>query len=336
MIMALRRLAWPLKAVVALTAIGMVVLGVHLIHGPATYHVRLHSAAGLEAGAEVRVAGIKVGTVSAVGVDGVDAADGVRPDQVDVAFHLDADPAADGITSDSRAEVKLLSILGQRYLSLTPSSGPALADGGTIAASHALDAYTMDRFWLDSVPKVEALDLPELQRAVTVLSRSMAVDPARLHGALTGISDVARLVRTHRGRLDALLSATHAVTRLVLGQTRNVDTILAEGGRVLTTVYERRALLSELLREGHRFVTGLTTVVRAAAPQLEPGLRDLRSVLATLDAHRQQIDETLRLAGPTIRVFTNAAGDGPWLGVNAPYAIFPDDMVCSITPEKCS
>lgn len=327
MILALRRLAWPLKAVVALTVIGMVVLLVHVLQGTATYHVRLHSAAGLRPGAEVRVAGIKVGKVTAVTA--------VR-DQVDVAFHLDADPSADGITTDSRSEVKLLSILGQRYLSLATGSGPALADGGTIGVDHALDAYTMDRFWLDSVPKVEALDLPELQRAIKVLSGSMAVDPRQLGDALSGISDVARLVRTHEGRIDALLSATHAVTRLVLGQTRHFDTILTRGGQVLATVYQRRALLSALLRDAHRFVTGLTAVVRASAPQLEPGLRDLRSVLATLDAHRNEIDQTLRLAGPTIRVFTNAAGDGPWLGVNAPYAVIPDDLVCSITPEKCS
>ena len=327
MILALRRLAWPLKAVVALTTLGMVVLVVHVAQGAPTYHVRLHSAAGLKPGAEVRVAGIKVGKVIAVTA--------VR-DQVDVAFHLDDDPATDGITATSRAEVKLLSILGQRYLSLSAGSGPAIADGSTIAISHALDAYTMERFWLDSVPRVEQLDLPFLQRAVRVLDRSMSVDPARLHGALTGISRVSRLVRTHQGRLDALLSATHAVTRLVLGQTRHIDTILKRGGQVLTTVYQRRALLSELLREAHRFVSGLTAVVRAGAPHLEPGLRDLRSVLETLDRHRHRIDQTLRLAGPTIRVFTNAAGDGPWLGVNAPYAIFPDDLICTILPEKCS
>lgn len=324
---AVRGLGWPLRLVVATVAIGLVALAVHVLQGAPTYHVRLHSAAGLKPGAEVRVAGLKVGKVTAV--------EAVR-DQVDVAFHLDASPADDGITGDSRSEVKLLSILGQRYLSLSPGTGPALADGGTIAVTHALDTYPMERFWLDSVPDVEKLDLPVLQRAVTVLSRSLAVDPAQLHGALTGISGVAHLVRTHESQLDALLTATHQVTRLVLGQTRSFDAILTKGGQVLATVYQRRALLAEMLQQAHRFVTGLTAVVRASAPRLEPGLRDLRAVLATLDRHRRQIDQTLRLAGPTIRVFTNAAGDGPWLGVNAPYAIFPDDMVCAITPEKCS
>lgn len=324
---AVRRFGWPLRIVVALVVVGLLALSVHALQGAPAYHVRLHSAAGLKPGADVRVAGIKVGRVTAVKA--------VR-DQVDVTFRLDDSPAADGITGDSRSEVKLLSILGQRYLSLSPGTGPALADGGTIAVEHALDTYPMERFWLDSVPEVEKLDLPVLQRAVAVLSRSMSVDPGQLHSALTGIGGVARLVRTHEGQLDQLLAATHQVTRLVLGQTRHFDTILSKGGQVLTTVYQRRALLSEMLRQAHRFVTGLTAVVRASAPQLEPGLRDLRTVLATLDRHRRQIDQTLRLAGPTIRVFTNAAGDGPWLGVNAPYAIFPDDMVCAITPEKCS
>ena len=59
-------------------------------------------------------------------------------------------------------------------------------------------------------------------------------------------------------------------------------------------------------------------------------------VLRTLNDHRADLDRTLELAGPTMRVFTNATGDGPWLGVNAPWAIFPDDLVCTLTTEDCS
>ena len=93
--------------------------------------------------------------------------------------------------------------------------------------------------------------------------------------------------------------------------------------------------LRALLTDAHRFTTGLAAVVRKSAPQLEPALKDMKKVLAVLDKHRADLDRTLALAGPTMRVFTNATGDGPWLGVNAPWAIVPDDLVCSITPEDC-
>lgn len=319
-------MGWALRAVVLAVVVGMVVLAIRLIAGPADYHVRLHTASGLRPGADVRVAGIKVGKVTDVVA--------VR-DQVDVAFTLSDSPATDGISSASKSEVKLMSLLGQRYLALTPGAGPALDAGGTIPISQALDSYPIERFWLEAVPKVEQLDLPLIEHSIKAMTDTLAVDPRQLNSSLQGITRVSRLVQTHSSDLDALLTATHQVTGMVLGQTRHFDTILAKGGQVLTTVYQRRALLSELLREAHRFVTGLTAVVRASAPQLTPALRDLRSLLKVLDRHRRELDATLRLAGPTMREFTDSAGDGPWLGVNAPFAIFPDNMICDLIPGQC-
>ncbi|GAB2983544.1 MlaD family protein [Nocardioides montaniterrae] len=324
--MNLRTLGWPLRVVAAVIVVGLVLLAVHLISGPTEYHVRLHTASGLKPGADVRVSGIKVGKVSAVAA--------VR-DQVDVTFTLDDVPSADGITSQSTAEVKLLSLLGQRYLALTPATGPALAADGTIPISRALDTYPIERFWLEAVPQVEKLDLPVIERSIKTMTNALAVDPQQLHSSLQGITRVSRLVSTHSADIDALLGATHQVTALVLGQTRHLDTILTKGGQVLATVYQRRALLSELLREAHRFVAGLTTVVRASAPQLTPALADLHSLVKVLDQHRRDIDATLRMAGPTMREFTNWGADGPWVGVNAPYAIFPDTMVCDLLPGSC-
>jgi len=321
-----RRLGWPLRVVVAAVVVGLLLLAVHLISGPTDYHVRLHTASGLKPGADVRVSGIKVGRVSAVAA--------VR-DQVDVTFTLDDEPSADGISSRSTAEVKLLSLLGQRYLALAPSTGPALHAGGTIPITRALDTYPIERFWLEAVPQVEKLDLPVIERSIKAMTDALSVDPSQLHSSLEGITRVSQLVRTHSADIDALLAATHQVTALVLGQTQHLDAILTKGGQVLSMVYQRRALLSELLREAHRFVTGLTAVVRASAPQLTPALSDLHSLLQVLDEHRKDIDATLRLAGPTMREFTNSAGDGPWLGVNAPYAIFPDNMTCDLLPGSC-
>lgn len=325
-----RSLGLPLQLVVVLVAIGLVVVaGLQWIGKDPSYHARLRHSAGLEAGDDVRIAGITVGRVTSVTAE---------RDQVDVAFTLDEAPEEIGVTGRSNVEVKLLSILGQRYLSLTPGSGSALADGATIAVTQALDTYTMDRFWLESTPVIEELELETLQRAVDVLATDLRVAPDELNRALEGISGVSRMVTDRQAQLDRLLSSTQAVTDLVLDQTEEIDTLLDSGEKVLTMVHRRRETLRVMLAQAHRFVTGLTAVVREAEPDLVPALRDMRRVLKVLDEHRDDLDETLRLAGPMTRVFTNSAGDGPWLGVNAPNAIFSDDFFCTLlgVVEDCS
>lgn len=322
----LGRLAWPLRAVAALVVLGLLLLGVRALAGDPAYHARLRHAAGLEPGDEVRMAGLKIGEVTAVTAD---------RDQVDVRFRLTGDPADLGVTEDSTVQVKLLSILGERFLSLAPGKGEALGDDRTIAVSHAVDSYSIERFWLESTPQVEALDLDRVHRAVDVLATDLAVRPDALRDALDGIAGVSAIANDREQQLDALLSSIRKVTDLVLDQTGRLDRVLTDGTSVMLMVQQRKETLRALLTDAHRFVTGLTALVRASAPQLKPALRDLRTVLRTLDEHRAQLDKTLRLAGPTMRVFTNATGDGPWLGVNAPWAIVPDDLVCSITPEDC-
>ncbi|HWJ82320.1 MAG TPA: MCE family protein [Nocardioides sp.] len=321
-----QQLAWPLRIVVAVVVGALVVMGVQALQGDATYHARLRHAAGLEPGDDVRVAGLRVGKVQAVEAD---------RDQVDVTFALDQDPAELGVTADSPVEVKLLSILGQRFLALTPGAGDALAEGGTIAVEHAVDTYTLERFWLESTPKVKQLDLQRIQQAVDVLATDLKVAPGQLRSALDGIAGVSTMVTDREAQLDELLTSIRQVTQLVLDQTDQLDDVMSNGTAVLRMVHERRETLRALLTDAHRFVTGLSAVVRETAPHLRPELRNLQSTLQVLDDHRADLDRTMRLAGPTMRVFTNATGDGPWLGVNAPWAIVPDDLVCSLSPEEC-
>ena len=321
-----RRLGWPLRVVAVAAVLGLVLVGLRSLTGEASYHVRLRHAAGIEPGDDVRVAGLKVGRVSAVEAD---------RDQVDVAFSLDQAPADLGLTDDSTVEVKLLSILGERFLALTPGAGATLADGGTIAVEHAVDSYTIERFWLESTPQVEALDLKRIQEAVDVLATDLKVTPTALRDAVDGIAGVSAIVTDREQEIDALLTSTRKVTSLVLEQTDELDRVMTNGTAVMLMVQQRKEVLRALLRDAHRFVTGLAAVVQDTAPQLAPALRDLRAVLSTLRQHSEQLDRTMRLAGPTMRVFTNATGDGPWLGVNAPWAIVPDDLVCSISPEDC-
>lgn len=320
------RLGWPLRVVAVLVVLGLVLLGVRALGGAPDYHVRLRHAAGLKPGDDVRVAGLKVGKVRAVEAD---------RDQVDVSFSLDQAPADLGITEDSAVEVKLLSILGQRFLALSPGKGDVLASGGTITVDHAVDSYTIERFWLESTPQVQSLDLRRIQRAVDVLATDLKVTPDALRDAVDGIAGVSAMVTGREQQIDDLLTSTRAVTSLVLQQTGALDRVMTNGTAVMLMVQQRRETLRVLLRDAHRFVTGLSAVVQQSAPQLAPALRDLRTVLRVLQQHRKDLDRTMALAGPTMRVFTNATGDGPWLGVNAPWAIVPDDLVCSITPEDC-
>ena len=84
-----------------------------LVGAGAQYTAKFTEAAGLRKGAEVRVAGVKVGEVSDVALDG---------NRVDVKFRV----TNTWIGDQTQASIQIKTVLGQKYLSLEPKGDERL------------------------------------------------------------------------------------------------------------------------------------------------------------------------------------------------------------------
>ena len=98
-----------------------------------TYYTELAGAEGLKTGDEVRLAGVRVGTVKSV------AFTDVPPDQtakssVRIEMVVEGEDAHERIRTDSRAILRQLGLLGGQYVNITPGTqgNPVLAEGDTI------------------------------------------------------------------------------------------------------------------------------------------------------------------------------------------------------------
>lgn len=305
-----------------LVAVGLVialVAGVAIVRtlrGGTDLDVQLPDAAGIRSGDPVRIAGIDVGKVRRIAATG---------DRVTVRVHLDRGVA---VRSGTRTEVKLSSLLGQRYLELQPGSGRPLHDGATLPLANATGAYTIERFWLDSAPTLTGLDLKTLSRAVDVLSTDLAVSPKSSHDALAGLSAVAGIVTKRDAQISALLDATREVTDQVVAQRAQLTRLMTNADQVFTMIAQRRQAIDLLLRRTRALVTDLNAMARTNAKPMAAALTQLHTILTVLRRHRDDLERTLQVAAPAMRLYVDSAGDGPWLGVNAPYFILPDSFWC--------
>src|SRR3954449_9512409 len=79
-----------------------------VIGGGDTYYAAFKESGGLKANDEVRIAGVRVGKVESVALEG---------DHVRVTFRVDT---ASGFGDDTHAAIKVKTLLGAMYLSLEP------------------------------------------------------------------------------------------------------------------------------------------------------------------------------------------------------------------------
>src|SRR5690242_526030 len=100
-----------------------------LIGGGDTYYAAFSEAGGLKADDEVRIAGVRVGKVDKVELDG---------NKVKVAFKVDG--GAD-FGPSTGAAIKVKTILGQMFLALQPAGKGQMKEGATIPVSRTSSPY---------------------------------------------------------------------------------------------------------------------------------------------------------------------------------------------------
>jgi phospholipid/cholesterol/gamma-HCH transport system substrate-binding protein len=270
-----------------------------LIGGGSTYAAAFTEAAGLRPGDEVRVAGVKVGKVTAVGLD---------RDHVRVRFRIkDA-----WLGDQTAAAIKIKTLLGSKYLALEPAGDRALARGGEIPLSRTTSPYDVLEAFAGLTRTVDAIDTGQLAKSFETLAATFRGTPEEVRGSLRGLSALSRTVASRDALLRQLLSRTKTVTAVLAARSGDLTTLVADANRLLTEVRNRRAVISALLADTSALAIQLSGLVADNRARLRPALSELHGVLDVLRRNQANLDRSLALLAPFVRVFANTVGNGRW------------------------
>lgn len=291
----------------------------------APHVAQLAEAGGLVAGDPVYVAGVPAGRVEEVVL--ADA-------HVDVRFRLDDDLP---LGSTSSAAVRLRTVLGKRYLAVTPS-GPV--DGGgerVIPLSRTGGAFDFDAVGAAVTATADGVDTETMALLSATVEQVLPADSAELRRALTGIAGTAGLVADDAERIDRLLGVAGTLARVALDQEEAVAATVADIATVLEVLTVRRDTIAALADH----LTAVLDRVAATMTDRETELGALTARLAQITAvladQADTIDEVLQTMPAAVRGAVEASGNGPWVDVTAPAAIVPDTLLCAIgVMEDCS
>ncbi|MGQ0624717.1 MAG: MCE family protein [Sporichthyaceae bacterium] len=283
--------------------------------GKTTYYAELARSGGLQPGDEVRVAGVGVGQVGSVELAG---------SLVRVSFRV-GDSLRLG--SDSRADVRIATLLGNHVLALTPGGSGTLPDR-TIPLANTSVPFEVQDIIEAGAPALEKLDGDKLRRALAVLADGFRDTPALTRDTLESVARLSEVVVMRREQLDRLVSQTAALAGNLDDNRADLIALLREASLIFDEVTRRRAVITELLTDTRALARVLRGVVADNQRKLTPLLKNLNVVLTTLQDNDAALREVAILLGPASRYFANAAGNGPYLDVNGPNAVFPDSAVC--------
>jgi phospholipid/cholesterol/gamma-HCH transport system substrate-binding protein len=243
---------------------------------PTTITAYFTSATGIYPGDEVRVAGVKVGSIVAIRPAG---------GQAKMTLHVDRDVP---IPADANAVIVAQSLIAARYVQLAPasdSSGPPLRDGAVIPVDHTAIPVEWD--------EVKA----QLTRLATALGPKSGVSGTSVSRFIDSAADA---LQGNGDKLRQTLAQLAGVGRILADGSGNIVDILKN---LQTFVTALRDSNTQIVQFQNRFAT-LTSVVDDNRSDLDAALNDLSTAVGEVrrfvaGSRDQTAEQVQRLANVT-------------------------------------
>ena len=273
------------------------------------YSADFSEAAGLKPDAEVRVAGVKVGNVRAVELDG----EKVRVDmQVSKAW----------IGNQTTASIQIKTVLGQKYIALDPQ-GSELADPkDVIPLSRTTSPYDVIEAFSDAADQIEEVDTNQLATSMRTLSDAFSGTPADLRASLDGLTRLSETIASRDQKVQELLEATKDTSKILADRNQEFERLINGAGQLLEELNNRQQSISRLLSSTITLSDALSGIVKDNQEQIGPTLETLRQVIEILNDQNENLRQSLTYMAPFYRLYANVLGSGRWF----------DSVVTNILP----
>ncbi|KQS58987.1 ABC transporter substrate-binding protein [Geodermatophilus sp. Leaf369] len=271
------------------------------------YRAQFTDVAGLVEGDEIRIAGVRVGQVTSIGLSD----DAERP-VAEVGLEVESGV---GLPAGVQATIRYRNLVGQRYVALTEGEGSA---GRTLAAG-------------DTIPLAQttpALDLTVLFGGFQPLFQALSPDDVnRLSYELI------QVFQGEGGTIQSLLGHVASLTGSLADQDAVIGSVIDNLNSVVGTLAARDQQLSGLVVSLQQFVSGLTAdrdsifdslqtidtlavttsqFLTDARPPLAADITALGDLSTNLADTGDVLEDFLQLAPVKTDLLTRTAVNGSW------------------------
>ena len=285
--------------VIALLIVGADAGNLPFVNRGHTVYADFADAAGLQKGDNVRVAGVLVGKVTSVSLDG---------DVVKVGMKVGNGTR---LGAGSTADLKIETLLGQVYVALTPTGTAKLVDN-TIPLTSTTTPTSIITAFNGLGARSGRINVHLLARSFDVLAKDFEGTPKDVRSSLVGLERVSMTVASRDAKLRRLLGRANTVTGTLAAHDLQVAQLINDSNQILETVNQQRAVIHRLLVHTSALSRQLTGLVSDNQAVIGPALEQLHGTLAILRSHQTQLDQTVHLVAPFVRDFTDVLGNGRW------------------------
>jgi len=268
------------------TGVLAVLIGNMTFQSSRTYSAIFSDATGLTKGDDIRIAGVRVGSVKDIQI--------YDTNQAKVTFSVATSAT---VTKSSQADIRYRNLVGQRYISINQGVGDTsrLAGDSTIPISRTQPALDLTTLFNGFQPLFTALTPSDINQ----LSY-----------------EIIQVFQGEGGNLQGLLQDTASLTNTLADRDQVIGSLIDNLNSVLTTIGSRDGQLNNLITQLQNFIHGLkqdrnallnpldavskltdqtASLTAGLRPSFVKDVKQLRRVAKNLNKGRQDIDSALQI-----------------------------------------
>lgn len=247
------------------------------------FHAVFTDATSLNRGDDVRMSGVKVGTVSDISITDK------RLARVTFTASRNA-PLMEGTT----AELRFRNLIGQRYISLEPPTGstPALRPGYTFDLDHTKPALDLTMLFNGFQPLLQLLSPEDVNNLSGQIVAVFQGEDATVDGLLTSTASLTSTLAAKDEVIGELITSLSSVLQVVNDRSSQLDTTIVTLQQLVTGLAADRKTIGSTL-------DGLGNLTTSVADLLDEGREPLQGSITALD----QLAGNLSKAEPELDSF---------------------------------
>lgn len=238
-------------------------------------------AGGLAAGNDVKVSGVKVGTVSDVSLDHGKAL---------VSFTVNGKVR---LGSDTTAHIRTGTLLGQRVLTLESNGDGRWRSSDVIPVSRTGSPYSLTDALGEFAANTRDTDTATLNQSLNTLSATVERIAPQLGPTFDGLSRISKALNDRNQSLSGLLKSAANVTGILAQRSQQVNTLILNANDLLGVLQERQAAIVSLLANTSALSQQLSGLVADNEKELAPALEKMNSVTAMLQRNNDNIAKAM-------------------------------------------
>ena len=310
--------ATSILLVIAVFAASMALLRLWYVLRTDHYAAEFANAGGVRTGDPVLVAGVPSGRVDSLTLEHGLAVVGFRLDR------------GQDLGEASTATIGLKSILGNRFLEVTPAGGGDLGPHRRIGVERTTSPYMIDDIGGAVTDLAEELDTRAVSAMIDSLDSILPQDAGAAGQSIDDVSAALGLLAREDARMSGVVTTTRELTGVLVSQEAGIRALTDQSLVLVTVLTQRREALSSLVSSLEDLATRVRVLLDEEAEDVDRVLGNMRSISETYKRNIDAMDEVLTRMPPGLRAVTDATGNGPWTDVATPTGPIPDSALCAL------